>query len=629
MKSIRRLYFYLVALISVEVVVWGLISLLRSMVNDTISGGAEALAQALALILVGVPIFLIHWLWAQRVSARDEEEKTASLRAVFLYAILLGTLIPVVQNVLAFINRSMLDVARLDRFRALLGGSQTLSDNLIAVVMNGIVAAYFWSVLRGEWKTLPDKKNFSDVRRLYRYIWMLYGLLMTVFGAQQILRFLFYIPGNLLGELGREVLVNGIALLVIGTPVWYYSWRLIQDSLHDPAEMGSVLRLGILYLLALSGVITVITAAWNVVDTLVLQLLGQASSFSDLIDNIGGPLSIGVPLGMVWAYYGYWLRRHIEAAGDKVREAGMKRLYFYILSAIGLAVAFVGVSALFAFLIEVLTSSGFLSKTAIRESLTVSISSLVVGLPLWLLTWRPMQLEALAKNELGNHARRSVIRKFYLYLALFASVIGGMGTAVALVYQLIRLALTGNPESDFINTLLNTLQLLFLFVVVLIYHWSVLRRDGASLSDALAEKQSGYSVLVIDSGDGIVDAVKAALAKLESKVRVTVASPAERPEGDFKAIIMDGSLAVNPPEWVRSFNGSRIIVQKEAKDIVWADDEAQAAQSVQMLAEGQEVRLQKSGRSPWMVVVYIFAALFGLILLFILLGLGIALVSGF
>jgi len=45
MKSIRRLYFYLVALISVEVVVWGLISLLRSIVDETISGGADALAD--------------------------------------------------------------------------------------------------------------------------------------------------------------------------------------------------------------------------------------------------------------------------------------------------------------------------------------------------------------------------------------------------------------------------------------------------------------------------------------------------------------------------------------------------------------------------------------------------------
>src|SRR5574341_1323663 len=215
MKSIRRLYFYLVAFISTEIVVWGLISLLRSIVNRTVSGGADALAQALALILVGVPIFLIHWLWAQRAATRDGEEKTATLRAVFLYAILLATLIPVVQNFLSFIDRSLVQLAGLGLGRAFRAFSeQTLADNLIAILMNVIVAAYFWNSLRNEWATLPDKENFADVRRLYRYIWMLYGLSMTVYGAQQILRFIFFVPGGLLGEQGREVAVNGIALLL-------------------------------------------------------------------------------------------------------------------------------------------------------------------------------------------------------------------------------------------------------------------------------------------------------------------------------------------------------------------------------------------------------------------------------
>lgn len=63
MKTVRRLYFYAVALISIEVVLWGLINLLRSIVDQTIGGQAQSLASALALTLVGVPIFLFHWLW--------------------------------------------------------------------------------------------------------------------------------------------------------------------------------------------------------------------------------------------------------------------------------------------------------------------------------------------------------------------------------------------------------------------------------------------------------------------------------------------------------------------------------------------------------------------------------------
>lgn len=627
MKSIRRLYFYLVACISIEVVVWGLVSLLRSMVNDTISGGAEALAGALALIMVGVPIFLVHWLWAQRVSARDAEEKTASIRAVFLYGMLIATLIPVVQNLLSFIDRALVQSTGLGIERAFRPFSeQTIADNLIAIGMNLIVAAYFWNVLRAEWSTLTDSENFSDVRRLYRYIWMLYGLLLTVFGAQQVVRFLLYIPGDVLGDMGREVVVNGIALLVVGTPIWFYSWRLIQDSLPDSAEMDSVLRLGILYLLALGGVITVITAGFILVNTILNVLFGKDLSFSQFMGEVGGPISIGIPLGLVWAYYGTWLKRHIEAVGDRVRQAGMKRIYNYILSFIGLGVAFVGVAALFNFIIDVITEFGISFNDALRENLTASISSLVVGLPLWFLMWRPMQAEALAQGERGDHARRSVLRKTYLYLALFASVIGGMATAVALVYQLLRVVLTGDGGSSFVNTVLNLAQLLFLFIVVLLYHLNVLRADGASMADALVEKQNAYSVLVVDSGNGFVDAVRAALAKLGSKVQMAVTTPEARPEGNFNAILLNGDLAVNAPEWIRSFNGSRIVVQNEAKDIVWADDAVQAAQSLQKLAEGQEIQRQKTSRSPLTVVIYIFAALFALQLLFIVLAIGISLV---
>jgi hypothetical protein len=411
--------------------------------------------------------------------------------------------------------------------------------------------------------------------------------------------------------------------------VWVYSWRVIQESLADPAEMGSSLRLGILYILALGGVITVISTAWSIVNTIILLMLGQDINFRDFMQKIGGPVSIGIPLGAVWAYYGYWLNRHIQAVGDVVSRAGMKRLYNYILAFIGLVVSFIGVTTLFTFIIDMVTGSGIVLSDSLRSNLAASISSLIVGLPLWLMMWRPVQAEAFADGEVGEHARRSVIRKFYLYLVLFAAVIGGMATAVGLVYQLIRVVLNGDTGAGFANDLLNLVQLLFLFGVVVVYHLNVLRADGASTADSLAEKQNEYSVLIVDSGDGFVESVKAALLKLGSNVQVLVTPSTERPQGNFNAIVLNGSVATDAPDWIRSFSGNRIIVQNEAKNIVWADGAAQAAQSVQQLAEGQEIRIEKPTRSAWMYVVYIFAALFALELLFFLLALGISMISGF
>ena len=89
------------------------------------------------------------------------------------------------------------------------------------------------------------------------------------------------------------------------------------------------------------------------------------------------------------------------------------------------------------------------------------------------------------------------------------------------------------------------------------------------------------------------------------------------------------AVAVEAPEWIRSFGGSRLIVQDEAAGVYWNQDAGQAAQIAQSLAEGQEVRMQRKTRSAWIYVVYVFAALFALQFLFFLLAFGISLISGF
>ena len=70
-------------------------------------------------------------------------------------------------------------------------------------------------------------------------------------------------------------------------------------------------------------------------------------------------------------------------------------------------------------------------------------------------------------------------------------------------------------------------------------------------------------------------------------------------------------------------------IHPNALFVVWAEDAAQAAESVQKLAEGQEIQKKKTTRSAWTVVIYVFAALFAFELLFLLVTLGISLVTSF
>jgi hypothetical protein len=640
MKTIRRLYFYAVAIISMEVVTWGVINLLRSIFSaDKITNDASTLAGALALIFVGVPIFLVHWFWAQRVSAKDDEEKTASIRAIFFYGILLGTLIPAVQNLLALIDRTFLSAANLYVTRAIVGGSQTWVDNLIAIIVNLLIAAYFWKTLQVEWHTLPETENFAEIRRLSRFVWMLYGLLMVVYGAQQALDYAFTLSaGNVLGALGREIAVNAIALLVVGAPIWFFSWKILQDVLADSSERESYLRLGILYLLSLGGVIVVLTAGGNLIYRLLMQVLGEGKQVAEFIQDIGGPISIGVPFAVVWAYYGKWLDQQFAFDEDSPRRAGKKRLYFYILSFLGLAATLFAVISLFSVVIDLIFTRAYLSSSGFASALSTALGALAAGLPLWLLTWRPVQADALAEGPVGDHARRSVIRKTYLYLVLFASVIGGMISGGTLIFTLINSAL-GGGVGDITKSALNSLQILVWFVVLLLYHLSALRKDGAASADALEEKQQEFKLVVLDDGDGrFAESVKAAFAKRASKLPLMVVNLKDGIPADLQAdaVVLSGSLAVNPPEkagaWIRSFGGIKLIVEDELAGVAWMNDFGQAADSAKAMAEGQKIRphaLRAKGISAWTYVAYVFAALFALQFLFVLMMIGIRLVVGF
>ena len=94
----RRVYFYGVAFASLVMLAIGLNGL-GEILLDRLAGvlpgaGQEVsplseLTQSVALVLVGLPVWLLHWRLAQRAAEREEGEREAALRRLYLYAVLL------------------------------------------------------------------------------------------------------------------------------------------------------------------------------------------------------------------------------------------------------------------------------------------------------------------------------------------------------------------------------------------------------------------------------------------------------------------------------------------------------------------------------------------------------------
>lgn len=588
MQSLRRLYLYAVAFVSLETVLWGAISLARAFVaRGGEAGGVESLATALSLILVGIPVFLLHWWLIQRAAHNQPVERSVLLRAVFLYGVLLATMLPVANNTLALLDRLLAMAFGTDASLAPLGGMQTLSDNLIAILLNVLAAAYFFTILRSDWKAVPSGDDYPEIRRVYRYIWLVYGLLMATIGLQRTLEYLFL---RLSPSSGAELtmLSSGLALLILGAPLWGFTTWLVQRSLDEAAERESLIRRELLFVLVLASAAGGLIAATAVIQSLLMFLFARDTlSGGGLWADLSGPLSVTISLGIVWLFYERILRVEmtppLAASPEEVeRHAGQRRLYAYVLALYGLIGTVLGLELLLSALLDLGVGQSIkdlLSGESRRlsEQVWAGVATLLVFLPLWIVTWRPLARGAAAEGEAGEQARRSLVRRGYLYLVLFAGVMGVMFSAGALLYQLIR-AILGDPQDDLLFQSLTTLKTLLIFASLLGYHGWVLRSDNRRTERVLARRRAQYPVLVlVPSQEGFAEALVAALEREAPGVPVAV-HPIDQgaPDETFsaaKAVILPAELLARPSEalrlWLQSFDGRRLVLPTPAGEWLW------------------------------------------------------------
>ena len=628
MRTIRRIYLYTVAFISLEVILWGLIGLARSAFSGDVGGSISQLAGALSSTLVGVPVFLLHWIPAQRMAQKENEERTSRVRAIFFYGLLLATLIPIVQNILSLLNRFWLKVFSLPTREAFLGLYQTWPDNLIAMVMNGLIAGYIFSLLRTHWEDMPGNKAFIETRRLSRYLWVLYSLAMLVAGLLQVLQYVFGIE-DVVGSSRISMLANGLTLLIIGLPLWIFSWSQVQHSLKDPDEKTSLLRRVILYILSLIGVGGVLIPAGIILMEIFQVVFGKPYTLAAFLNEINIPLSTLITLGGLWFYYGRMLQKEIQWLPDSPRRAAFRRIYFYLLTFFGLGATFIGVYSLLTFMSDLAIDMPSVSgKDWLQTRLSAALATIIVGLPLWVKTWRPMVSEALQEDESGDHARRSLVRKTYLYLVIFAGVMGTMFSAGALLYQFIN-TLLGGTQSNFLRTVLAMSELLLLFIGLMAYHWKALRMDTALAEAALQVRYEKFPVLVLANAlPGFAEKLVAALGQKAAGVPVTVHAIEkglpDTEDTNIKAVVLPSDLVINLPDtfrlWLDNFKGERIVVPVEQGDrwrwVFSAGPEIsigaqQTAKMIAALAEGEEPTPYRSVSSG-KIALYVLGGMFGL-----------------
>jgi hypothetical protein len=385
---------------------------------------------------------------------------------------------------------------------------------LIASIVLALMWMYHWKV-----KKIDDQiESESDVsvvfRQLYTYVFCAVGLVMSTLAFINLLRWLIgqLVPVGLEVEMGNVFLATEIARIAVGVSVWVLFWRQAQNQFLGPDESDkkSVVRKAYLYFVVFIAVITVVTTATFVLA----DLLGRVLDVPGEGGDVRLPISIFLAVGSVWAYHAYVLRTDASLIEEAHQQALVRRIYLYLMAGVGLAALLAGLVGDLSVLIRALTGRGFILE--LREQLTWFTSVLIVGLPLWFVYWRQIQILVSQPGGVGLQERRSLVRRIFLYFFIFIATMAVLSSAVYIVSQLVELVLGARSSTGLGTDLGQAVAYLLVAVGVWLYHGSLLRSDGRFIKEEEIKQFKPLKVVVADGGDGCLG--KAIISQLEEKL---------------------------------------------------------------------------------------------------------------
>jgi hypothetical protein len=304
-------------------------------------------------------------------------------------------------------------------------------------------------------------------------------------------------PGEAVG--GRDDLEFSVemARLCTGLPLWLIFWQWAQRLFNGPseAERASVLRKFYLYATIFITTLLAVTNATFILAGIFRRAL-DLLPMGDLRDV----LPVVIVAALLWAYHSAIIWGDARVAGEAPRQAGIRRLYLYLIAAIGLAALLVGLSGDLSVLIRSLSAAPF--GSSLREQLAWFTAAMVAGLPVWILPWRQVELGAEASGPAGAEERRSIVRKIYLYFYLFVATMAVLSGVVCIVYRLLSLLLGEATGGNLLSDLGQAIAFSLIAAGVWLYHGFVLRGDGQLAKQEQAKRLANLRVVVVDGEEG-------------------------------------------------------------------------------------------------------------------------------
>lgn len=571
MLSLRRLYVLLTAAFAAQAALWNAIALTRGLLDPEADLVPSAVAFQVAVLVVTVPIFVLHWRWAGRLAGRAPEERAADARRFYLFAMAASFVVPMLSNAHDLVAALLRPVG---------GDAEPIAGDVVraavALVILGVVAWFNGRVIQDERAAVGEPGRAAAFRRLYTLGLAAVGLTMAINGAIGLLRVAIAGAGDVGAAviLGRRQTAELAASALVGVVAWAWFWRAAQARFASGAadEERSTLRKIYLYAVVLVTVLAVVFQSTTLVAGLLRSLLGLPS-----LGDFRDPLAVIVVNALAWALHRRVLLADAAAADEAPRQAAIRRLYDYLVAAVGMGAGLAGLGGVVHVLI------GLLGRAAIgdaqREMLAWSAAGLLSGLVVWTLPWRRAQAEALADGDRAEAARDALPRKAYLYFYLLVAAVAFIVGCVYVVFRIVGVALgEPDPQNDLGLDLARAVAVVAIAAATWAYHLRILRADGDLDATARRRRLAALTVVVADGGDGAFGAaVLTALARSLDGLKLVAAPQGEPARAAMGAAAHAAGLEEPPDGGLEALRGADAIVAPWSLAAANAPDAALAA----------------------------------------------------
>jgi len=553
LPAVQRAYFYVVLLVSVHMIVLGVANLLR--VGAEIALGApsggftglpfvfaefnrpreqyrEQASLAIALLLVAVPAWYLHYRAADGAAKRSLQERGAALRSAYLNIVVLVTALLVFgygQRVLRLLLQAPFAG---DNAFFLEPSWEARAAGALAMAIAAAGALIFHlRVAAADRASDAPSGRAAEIGHIVRHALAVIGLFFFAFSLATTLagvweRLLFPfpdpvfppgVPSSQPPRPSREAsllfdLASALPGVVSGLALWLAAWVPAQRAVRragDVERTSVARRLAVYFVIAVSALVVLfgLTAA---IATVLARLLGERIDDADLGRQLGSPVFFAAVFAVVW-----WYHRRVTL-GEATREtaagraAGIRRAYYYLVAAIGLAMAAIGAAGAIGAI-----GSGWLRLMDHdpRETATW-ITLVLVGGPAWAFHWRA------AQRRLDDDERRSLQRRVYLYLAVLGSVGAVLVFGSALLFNVLKAVLAFSFDVGGVHDMWHFAVDTAVGAVALAWHYRLVRADRAALA-ASGLEDTYHVTLLVRAPDRAAAQARVAKA-LEGQTDITV-----------------------------------------------------------------------------------------------------------